>query len=358
MMRMGVVEYSTDDRRWNALVGRDRGAVGAFVYAVRTTGVYCRPGCPSRTPNRENVAFFGDAPAAEKAGFRPCRRCRPTADDPRREVVITACRLIEGSETPPPLAALAEAAGLSPAYFQRVFKRALGVTPRAYAAACRERRLRKGLTPGRSVVEAMVGAGFGSTSRAYDGAAASLGMTPSRYKAGAAGVEVRYAVAASPIGWVLVATTERGLCAVEMDDDPAPLVARFRERFPAASALGDDREFAAHVARVVASIEDPGAPLDLPLDVRGTAFQRRVWEELRRIPSGSTATYAQVAARLGRPRAVRAVARACATNPVSLVVPCHRVVRTDGGLGDYRWGLARKRALLDRERRGRSDPSS
>ena len=352
---MGRIESSpfrTDDRRWEAIERREVSADGAFVYAVRTTGIFCRPTCRSRRPNRSNVAFFDDADGAERAGFRPCKRCEPTA--PRPEVghasaVARACSMIEGSDTIPTLGDLAAGVGLSPGYFHRVFKRTLGVTPKEFAMSLRTQRLRDGLSGGETVAGAIFGAGFGSIGRAYDESAEALGMTPGEYRKGGEGRSIRFAVAETSLGWVLVAETDRGICSIKLGDSKEALTANLFERFPKAELAGDDPDFEARLRRVVALVESPGAGLDLPLDVRGTAFQRQVWAALRAIPSGSTATYADVARAIGRPSAVRAVARACASNELAVVIPCHRVIRGDGGLGGYRWGVERKRALLDGE---------
>jgi AraC family transcriptional regulator of adaptative response/methylated-DNA-[protein]-cysteine methyltransferase len=352
MSRSESSPFRTDDRRWRALEGRDAGADGSFVYAVRTTGVYCRPNCRSRLPNRENVAFFDDVEGAERAGFRACKRCKPgsrPAEVDRVRAIARACSLIEGSDAPPSLAELAAEAGLSPGYFHRLFKKTLGVTPKEFAMSLRTQRLRDGLAGGETVAGAILGAGFGSIARAYEGAAGDLGMTPGEYRKGGEGRSIRFATAESSLGWVLVAETDRGLCAIQMGDSREGLVAGLVGRFPKAELSGDDPDFADRVRRVVALVEAPGGSLDLPLDVRGTAFQRQVWDALRAIPAGSTATYTEVARMIGRPSAVRAVAGACASNELAVVIPCHRVIRGDGGLGGYRWGIERKRALLEGE---------
>ena len=347
--------FATDEERWNAVIRRDRQADGKFIYAVRTTGVYCRPPCASRRPNRGNVVYFETYEEAEQAGYRACRKCRPTgASGPSQppSAIIRACRLIEEAEEPPTLEELAGAVGLSSYYFHRLFKKVLGVTPKGFAAAQRVRRLQEGLLQGRAVTEAIYDAGFASSSRCYEGVGEMLGMTPSKYKKGAAGLKIRFAVAKSYLGWVLVAATERGICVIEFGDTPEKLRERLFARFPKAILLDDDRDFAAWVAQVVTFIEAPSRGLDLPLDIHGTAFQQRVWRALQAIPSGSTATYAEVARRIGSPTAVRAVAGACASNPIAVAIPCHRVVRGDGKLGGYRWGAERKRALTAREAAG------
>jgi AraC family transcriptional regulator of adaptative response/methylated-DNA-[protein]-cysteine methyltransferase len=341
-----------DDARWDLLVRRDPRADGTFWYGVRTTGVFCRPSCPSRIPRRENVVFFSNARDASGSGFRPCSRCRPDAEDraePHLEAIVSACRRIECAEEPVPLGTLAAAAGMSPYHFHRVFRRIVGITPKAYAGERRARRLREALCRGVPVTRAMYDAGFGSGSRLYERAGELLGMTPSRYKEGAAGVPIRYGLAKTSLGWLLAAATDRGICAISLGDAPGPLVGGLRERFPRADLREGNRAFGGWLARVVALVESPGRGTDLPLDIRGTAFQRRVWDALRGIPAGETASYAEIAARVGRPGAARAVARACASNPLAVAVPCHRAVRKDGAPGGYRWGPEKKRALRIRE---------
>ncbi|WP_104493891.1 bifunctional DNA-binding transcriptional regulator/O6-methylguanine-DNA methyltransferase Ada [Paracoccus denitrificans] len=340
------------DPRWQRVLARDAAADGSFVYAVRTTGVYCRPSCPSRRAKPQNVTLYASPDQAEAAGFRPCRRCNPrgaSAAEANAALVAAACRLIEQAETPPTLQALAEAAGLSPFHFHRQFKAVTGLTPRAYAAAHRAGRLRARLAQGASVTGAIYEAGFNSSSRFYEGADGMLGMTPSAWRKGGAGAEIRFALGQCALGAILVAQSRRGICAIALGDDPEALLRDFQDRFPAATLIGGDAEFEALVARIVGFIEAPGIGLDLPLDIRGTAFQQRVWQALRQIPPGTTASYAEIARRIGEPRASRAVAQACAANPIAVAIPCHRVVRSDGALSGYRWGVARKRALLDRE---------
>jgi AraC family transcriptional regulator of adaptative response/methylated-DNA-[protein]-cysteine methyltransferase len=341
-----------DEARWAAVVVRDREADGRFYYSVRTTGVYCRPSCAARLALRENVAFHETPAAAEAAGFRPCKRCKPTQPplaERQAQAVAKACRLIDEAETPPPLAALAEAAGLSPHHFHRVFKAVTGLTPKAYADARRAERVREGLAQAGSVTEAIYDAGFNSSGRFYEQSGRVLGMTPTRFRKGGQGAKVRFAIAQSSLGAILVAATDQGVCAIQMGDDPETLARELQDRFDQAELVGDDPAFDALVARVVGLVEQPSRGADLPLDVRGTAFQQRVWQALREIPAGATASYAEIAARIGQPRAVRAVAQACASNALAVAIPCHRVVRTDGALSGYRWGVERKRALLDRE---------
>jgi AraC family transcriptional regulator of adaptative response/methylated-DNA-[protein]-cysteine methyltransferase len=344
---------SSDEARWRAVERRDRTADGTFVYSVRTTGVYCRPGCAARLPRRENVAFHDSCVEAERAGFRPCKRCRPNEPalaDQHSAAVARACRMIEEAEEVPSLAALAQAQGLSRFHFHRLFKAVTGVTPKAYAAAHRGKRVRAELTQSGTVTEAIYGAGFNSNGRFYAAAPDLLGMTPTQFRAGGSGNVIRFAVGQCSLGAILVAATEKGVCAIELGDDPEALVRDLQDIFPKARLVGGDAAFEQLVAKVVGFVEEPAQGLELPLDIRGTAFQQRVWKALRAIPAGSTATYSEIAKRIGRPKAVRAVAHACASNAIALAIPCHRVVRTDGSLAGYRWGVARKRALLSREK--------
>lgn len=346
--------YASVEARWAAVQGRDRGADGVFYYSVRTTGIYCRPSCGARPALRANVAFHASCLDAESAGFRPCLRCKPNQPPlPERQaqLVAEACRLIDAAEDSLGLDAVARAVGMSRFHFQRVFKTHAGVTPKAYAAARRAARVRAALSEGGSVTDAVYAAGFNSSSRFYAGSEAMLGMAPSRFKAGGAGEEIRFAVAACSLGAILVAATERGICAVLMGDDPEPLVRDLQDRFPKANLIGADAGFERTVAQVIGLVEAPRIGLDLPLDVRGTAFQQRVWAALRAIPAGETVSYTELAQRIGSPAAVRAVAGACAANPVAVAIPCHRVVRNDGGLSGYRWGIERKAALIAREKK-------
>lgn len=341
------------DPRWAAVRTRDASADGQFYYAVRTTGVYCRPSCPSRTPRPENVSFHASREDAERAGYRPCRRCRPDApslEERQRALVTAACRAIEDAAGPPPLAELAAQAGLSSSRFHRIFRAHTGLTPRAYAQAIRAARSRSLLGDGEAATDTAYAAGYNSASRFYADATPMLGMAPSRFRNGGDGVEIRFAVGACTLGDILVAATAQGICAILLGDDADALLQDLQHRFPRAQLVGGDAAFEHTVACVVGLVEAPAIGLDLPLDIRGTAFQQRVWEALRRIPAGSTASYAEIAERIGAPAAVRAVAGACAANPIAVAIPCHRVVRSDGGLSGYRWGVERKRALLARER--------
>lgn len=343
------------DPRWQAVMRRDAAADGTYVYAVKTTGVYCRPSCPARKAKAENVRFFSSSVEAEAAGYRPCRRCRPSGPSPAQAdaaVVAQACRLIEEAEEPPKLGELAASAGMSPSHFHRRFKAIAGLTPRAYGAAQRARKVREQLSGGGSVTSALYGAGFNSSSRFYENAGEVLGMTPTTFRNGGRGVRIVFAVGECRLGAILVARSDRGICAISLGDDAGALVRDLQDRFPRADLIGGDAEFEALVAQVVGFVEAPRIGLDLPLDVRGTAFQQRVWQALRDIPPGQTASYTEIARRIGKAGAVRAVGQACAANPIAVAIPCHRVVRNDGGLSGYRWGVERKRALLEREEEG------
>ena len=344
--------FSTEQARWEALVRRDQQADEAYVYGVVTTGVYCRPTCSSRQPNRENVRFFDTSAEAEQAGFRPCKRCNPQSPvekEPHADAIARACDLIDQSAEPLTLAELSSAVGLSPSYLHRLFKRMVGVTPKQYAMEKRLGEVREVLQTGATVTEAIYEAGFGSSSRFYEDITAKLGMKPSEYRNGGEGKRIHVAVAQSYLGWVLVAATARGICAIDLAGSPDELRARLRDRFPQASLVENDPNFRALLSKVLSFLEAPQDGLDLPLDVQGTAFQRRVWLALRQIPPGSTASYGEIAARIGNPQAARAVAQACASNPVAVAIPCHRVVRSDGALGGYRWGQERKSKLLEQE---------
>ncbi|MFZ0036711.1 MAG: bifunctional DNA-binding transcriptional regulator/O6-methylguanine-DNA methyltransferase Ada [Candidatus Acidiferrales bacterium] len=349
------------DPRWLAVRTRDRFADGAFVYAVRSTGIYCRPSCPSRKPRRGQVLFFRVPEDAERKGYRPCRRCRPAQAeqrDPHAAAVARVCQHIEavladpnsaGNENALKLRALASRAGISAHQLGRAFRRLMGITPRQFADAHRMRRLKSRLKKGDDVTTALYDAGFGSSSRLYERAPQQLGMTPATYRRGGEGMQIRFTIADSPLGHVLVAATKRGISAVYLSESDAKLEAELRREYPRAEIERDRHGFENWVRQIIEHLRGREPRLDLPTDVQATAFQRRVWEELRRIPYGATRTYTQVAHAIGRPTAVRAVARACATNPVSIVVPCHRVVREDGNLAGYRWGISRKEALIAHE---------
>ena len=342
------------DPRWTAVLARDPKADGSFWYSVQTTGVYCRPSCAARRARPENVRFHASREAAEQAGFRPCKRCTPdqaSLHEQHAAKVAEACRLIEDSEQLPDLAALAAHAGISPWHFHRVFKAITGLTPKAYANAHRARRVRRELSRSDSVTAAVYDAGYNSSGRFYAESGEVLGMTPGNYRAGGTNTAIRFAVGECSLGSILVAASERGICSILIGDDPDVLARELQDQFPNAELIGGDAGFEKLVAEVVGFVEAPELGLDLPLDVRGTAFQQRVWNALRAIPAGSTASYGDIANRIGAPKSARAVAQACASNTLAVAIPCHRVVRSDGGLSGYRWGVERKRALLDREAR-------
>ena len=346
-------DYSSVEQRWAAVQARDGAADERFWYSVSSTGVYCRPSCAARPALRRNVAFHDSRAEAEAAGFRPCLRCKP--DQPplaerHAALVAQACRLIDEGEHEPDLDTLAAACGMSRFHFHRTFKAATGITPKAYAAARRAARMTLALAAQPTVTDAIYAAGFGSSGRFYADAGARLGMTASSYRLGGSGMTIRFAIGQCSLGAILVAATSVGICAILLGDDPDQLARDLQQRFPAAELIGADQGFEASVASVVGLVEAPNLGLDLPLDVRGTVFQQRVWEALRQIPSGATVSYAELAARIGLPGGARAVAGACAANPVAVAIPCHRVVRNDGALSGYRWGVERKRTLLDRER--------
>jgi AraC family transcriptional regulator of adaptative response/methylated-DNA-[protein]-cysteine methyltransferase len=341
-----------DDPRWALIVARDKSADGQLWYSVSTTGVYCRPSCPSRIANPRNVQLHDTLESAKATGFRPCKRCNP--DGPSIEcenagLVAKACRIIEESEEEPSLEDLAKSIGRSPSYFHRMFKAATGVTPKEYAVAHRAKRVRQGLASGNSVTETIYDAGFNSSGRFYEKSTGMLGMTPSQYRAGGTDEEIKFAIGQATLGAILVASSKKGVAAILLGDDPEELVRNLQDRFPKALLIGGDQDYEALVARVIAFVEKPEIGLDLPLDVRGTAFQQRVWRALREIPVGETVSYAEIARRIGSPKAVRAVAGACAENKLAVAIPCHRVVRMDGSLSGYAWGVERKRMLLDRE---------
>jgi AraC family transcriptional regulator, regulatory protein of adaptative response / methylated-DNA-[protein]-cysteine methyltransferase len=347
-----ILPSVADDPRWARIVTRDKTADGRLWYSVSTTGVYCRPSCPSRTANPKNVQFHDSLASAKATGFRPCKRCNPDGLSTEAEnvaLVAKACRIIEGSEEEPSLEKLADAVGRSPSYFHRVFKATTGLTPKDYAVAHRAKKVREGLASGNSVTEAIYDAGFNSSGRFYEKSTDMLGMTPSQYRAGGANEEIKFAVGQTSLGAILVASSKKGVAAILLGDDADKLVRNLQDRFPKASLIGADRDYEALVARVVGFVEAPEIGLNLPLDVRGTAFQQRVWQALQEIPVGATVSYAEIAQRIGSPKSVRAVAGACAANNLAVAIPCHRVVRHDGSVSGYAWGIERKRALLERE---------
>ncbi|KAF0811713.1 Bifunctional transcriptional activator/DNA repair enzyme Ada [Andreprevotia sp. IGB-42] len=340
------------DPRWAAVQARDRSVDGTFYFSVKTTGVYCRPSCAARLARPENVAFHATREDAERAGFRPCKRCKPDQPSLQEQYaakVTAACRIIETAEVLPQLEELAAQVGISAFHFHRIFKSLTGLTPKAYGTAHRAERVRKELARGVAVTDALYDAGYQSNTRFYAESDAVLGMTPRNYQAGGANAEIRFAIGQCTLGAILVAQSQRGICAILLGDDPDTLARDLQDRFPQAMLIGDDPAFAQLVAQVVGFVEAPAKGLDLPLDVRGTAFQQRVWQALRDIPAGETASYAEIANRIGAPKAVRAVAGACAANALAVAIPCHRVVRSDGAISGYRWGVERKRALLDIE---------
>jgi AraC family transcriptional regulator, regulatory protein of adaptative response / methylated-DNA-[protein]-cysteine methyltransferase len=368
----GMRGFPPNQKQWQAVETRDRSADGAFVYAVRSTGIYCRPSCPARKPRRAQVKFFPLPEAAEQEGFRACLRCRPRLArlrDPRTAAVARVCREIEAqidadggmpangdaSGAPLTLRTLSSTAGMSAHQLERAFRSVMGISPRQYADARRMRRLKSRLRKGDDVTTALYDAGFGSSSRLYERAPAQLGMTPATYRQGGAGMKIHYTIVASPLGRLLVGATDRGISALYLGKDDGPLESSLRKEYPRAEIQRDRNGLEGWVGKILEHLRGREPNLDLPTDVQATAFQRRVWEELRKIPYGTTRTYSQVARAIGKPKAIRAVARACATNPVSVVVPCHRVVREDGNLAGYRWGLERKLALLEHESAGRGE---
>jgi AraC family transcriptional regulator of adaptative response/methylated-DNA-[protein]-cysteine methyltransferase len=347
-----VLSFSTDEERWEAVRSRDAAADGAFVYSVRSTGVYCRPNCAARPALRKNVRFHATCREAEKAGFRACKRCKPQeASLLHRQAgaVAQACRLMEECEEALSLNDLASAVGLSRHHFHRLFKAQTGLTPKAYGVAQRARRVRDELAKSATVTAALYDAGFSSSGRFYETAGEVLGMTPRAFQSGGAGTAIRFAVGECSLGSLLVAAPEIGVCAILLGDDPGELAKDVQDRFPEAEFKAGDQAFERMVASVAGFVDDPQIGLNLPLDIRGTAFQQRVWQALRKIPAGTTASYTEIARRIGRPKAVRAVARACGANPLAVAIPCHRVVRTSGDLAGYRWGVERKQELLRRE---------
>jgi AraC family transcriptional regulator of adaptative response/methylated-DNA-[protein]-cysteine methyltransferase len=344
-----------EELRWSAVLERDRSFDGKFVFAVSTTGVYCRPSCPARRPRRESVRFFMTPQEAEHAGFRACLRCRPRSviRDARVDGVKEICRFIEQHlDEPLTLDRLGKEFSQSPFYLQRRFRAVLGITPREYADSCRMRQLKRNLQSGDSVTRAMYDAGYGSSSRLYERTSSQLGMTPDKYRRGAVAATIRYTCADSPLGRMMVAATERGICSIRFAPNDGELIEGLRREFPFATRKADDRGLRSWVEALLRHMRGKNLDSSLPLDIRATAFQRRVWTYLQSIPFGATRSYSQVARAIGRPKATRAVARACAANPVAVAIPCHRVVRENGSMGGYRWGIERKKALLQLEQRG------
>ena len=340
------------ETQWKSVIDRDRRQDGRFVFAVRTTGIYCRPSCPSRRPRRESVEFFESPQAAERAGYRACLRCKPTQLSEWAKHVLRARQLLDSSESALTLAELSKRVGVSPFHLQRLFKQATGLSPREYQAARRTQQVKARLREGDDVTTALYEAGYSSPSRLYEQSSQQLGMTPGTYRLGGAGTSICFAIVPSPLGRVLVAATARGLCAIRFGEDAQVLERELRDEFHAAEVYRDDRGLAEYVEPILASIRGQKPSIDVPLDIRATAFQRKVWDALRRIPRGETRSYSEVARDIGEPKAIRAVARACASNPVAIAVPCHRVVRSDGQLAGYRWGAQRKKKLLAAERVG------
>ncbi len=343
---------ASNDALWRAVVDRDACFDEQFVFAVKTTGIYCRPSCPARRPRHENTAFFATPAAAEQAGFRPCLRCRPAAESPaarRLSAITKACTIIETAATPPALTELAAAVGLSASHFHRQFKLLTGVTPKQYAAGKRLQHLQARLNADHSVTDAIYAAGYGSGSRVYENSEKTLGMLPSKYRSGGKDQAIRFTMAKSPLGLLLVAATDKGVCCIEIGDSRQSLEQSLRKRFPAASLSEDEADLQCSVVAIITFINTPSDGLQLPLDIQGTAFQQRVWKALQAIPPGATASYKELAAAIGKPTAQRAVAQACGANKLALAIPCHRVVRANGELGGYRWGVDRKQRLLARE---------
>lgn len=346
--------FTNEDARWQAVTDRDRAADGHFVYAVKTTGIYCAPSCSSRQPKRQNVEFFADGDRALAAGYRPCKRCRQgrvSLQQQYGQQVEQACRLLEDAEKTPTLEEISRQVGVSAWHFHRIFKTVTGLTPRAYAIAKRQQRVREALVSSRSITDTLLEAGYASNGNFYASSPASLGMTPSAYRAGGKGMAVWFAVGQCSLGEILVAESPRGICAILLGDSAQRLVESLQDNFPQAQLLGNDEDFERRVATVVGFVDQPAAEWSLPLDIRGTAFQQRVWHALRSIPVGETLSYAQVAEKIGSPKAVRAVAGACAANLLAVAIPCHRVVKQDGNISGYRWGVARKKSLLEKEQR-------
>jgi len=350
---MTLTNFNTDDARWNAVVKNNFCADDSFYYAVLTTGIYCRPSCTSRLPNRANVEYFTTCEEAETAGYRECKRCKPTKKSKAVETeqkIIHSCRIIEESEISLKLDELAAQVNLSPYHFHRLFKKIVGVTPRQYASRNKSRRFQKSLKTSPSITDAIYSAGYGSSGGAYDKTQDQLAMKPKVYRKGAAGITITYGLAQCFLGWVIVAATDRGICAIEFGDDPGALPDQVQTRFPKAQLKEADRGFKTLISEVVEFIESPGGDLIIPLDIQGTAFQQQVWNVLRRVKAGETLSYTEVAEKIGNPDAVRAVASACASNKLAVVIPCHRIISKAGKLSGYRWGTKRKKMLLDLEK--------
>ena len=347
-----LASATTNDPRWASLISRDASADGEFYYSVKTTGVYCRPSCAARLARPENVQFHLRCEDAEKAGFRACKRCKPDQagiTDRTAKKIAKACRLIERSEDVPSLQKIAGDVGMSTFHFHRTFKSVTGLTPTEYAAAHRSKRVRAWLQRSNTVTDAIYNAGFNSSGRFYENSNQVLGMTPSKFREGGTDIDIFFAIGECSLGSILVAQSEKGVCSILIGDDPQLLLRDLQDRFPKANLIGDESDYQELIAKIVALIETPCVGLGLPLDIRGTAFQQRVWKALQQIPPGSTATYSQIAAKIGMPKAVRAVAQACSGNALAVAIPCHRVIRNDGSLSGYRWGVERKRVLLERE---------
>ena len=347
-----LASATVNDPRWASLIGRDASADGKFYYSVKTTGVYCRPSCAARPARPENVQFHLTCEDAEKVGFRPCKRCKPNQagiSEQTARKIAKACRLIERSQDAPSLKQLADYVGMSTFHFHRTFKSITGLTPTEYASAHRSKRVRASLERSNTVTDAIYDAGFNSSGRFYENSNQVLGMTPSKFREGGRDTDIFFAIGECSLGSILVAQSEKGVCSILIGDDPQLLVRDLQDRFPKANLIGDESAYQELIAKVVGLIERPGVGFGLPLDIRGTAFQQRVWKALQQIPLGSTATYSEIAAKIGMPKAVRAVAQACGANALAVAIPCHRVIRNDGSLSGYRWGVERKRVLLERE---------
>ncbi len=347
--------YDSDNERWHAVASREKAADGSFYYGVITTGIFCRPGCSSRLPNRENVKYFTSCKEAQSAGYRACRKCNPTGNsknEQNEQKIIHACRDIEQRDRPPKLKDLADAAGMSPYHFHRLFKNIVGVTPKKYASSYQAGRFKDSLKASESITDAIYNAGFSSSSGAYSRKRDRLAMKPGDYRAGGAGITIHYGLAECEFGWLIVAATDRGICAIEFGEDPAVLPQQVQDRFPEAHLQKAGPAFVILIREVVRLINTPKSSCTLPLDIQGTAFQQQVWDVLRQINPGETLSYTEVARRIGNPKAVRAVASACGANKIAVVIPCHRVISKDGGIGGYRWGVERKRRLLEKEREG------